>query len=246
MERIHLARLNRYLWEQISGIDVTLENANADSPTFIAPNTATTLEFRLTVEGLGTQSTSTVSVQVVESGTVPVANAGPDQTVIQGTVVELNGTLSSDAVTYQWDQLSGPTVILSDDNTATPSFIFPKQPVSLVFRLTVSGPVGSSTDTVQISTIPDTITATRIEFRTQTAQWRIEGTSSITGPGVTMTIFLGNTNSGTVLAEAEVDALGQWEYRESGTIIQPDASRVVTIQSSSGGILEAVPVTIRR
>ena len=50
----------------------------------------------------------------------PVADAGPDQTVIEGTSVTLDGTASTDPdnspqpLTYQWTQLSGPTVTITD------------------------------------------------------------------------------------------------------------------------------------
>ena len=238
--------IESYMWEQLSGTPVSLENADTSTPTFIAPNTATILEFLLTVEGLGAQSTSTVSVQVVESAPTPIANAGPDQTVLQGAVVLLDGSASSNVVNYLWEQVSGATVLLSNANTANPSFTFPKQIEPLTFRLTVSGPGGSSTDTVQISTVLDTLTVTRTEFRTRDAEWRIEGTSTIVGPGVTITIYIGNNSNGLILAKIEVDTLGQWRYRISGSETQPDASRAVTIQSTSGGLIEAVPINIRR
>ncbi len=238
--------IDSFFWEQVSGTPVTLENANTPTPTFIAPNTATILEFLLTVTGQGGPSTSTVSIQVVESAPTPIANAGSDQTVLQGTVVSLDGSASSNVVNYLWEQISGITVLLSNANTANPSFTFPKQIEPMTFRLTVSGPGGSSTDTVQISTIPNSLTVTQTEFRTRDAEWRIEGTSNIVGPGVTITIFIGNNSNGPILANVEVDTLGQWRYRISGSVTLPDASRVITIQSTSGGILEAVPINIRR
>jgi hypothetical protein len=59
-----------------------------------------------------------------------IANAGPSQTVSQGSLVTLDGTgstPSSDAiiVSYSWVQTSGITVALSGASTATPTFIAP-------------------------------------------------------------------------------------------------------------------------
>lgn len=238
--------ITSYNWSQVSGTPVTLVNSDTAIATFIAPNTATNLVFSLTVAGPDNSSTSQVSVEVIPSAPTPVANAGLDQTVLQGSVVTLDGSASTDAVSYLWEQISGASVQLTNANTSTPSFTFPKQEGTLIFRLTVSGPGGSSTDTVQISTVPDILTATRIEFRTRDAEWRIEGTSNIVGPGVTITIYLGNNTGGLILTEVEVDALGEWRYRISDSETTPDASRAITIQSSSGDILEAVPINIRQ
>ena len=177
---------------------------------------------------------------------LPVPNAGLDQIVSQGSIVTLDGSASTNVETYLWEQISGTTVLLSNANTANPSFTFPIQTESLTFRLTVSGPGGSSTDTVQISSVSNILTVTRTEYRTTDAEWRIEGTSNIAGPGVTITIYLGNNSNGSILAEVEVDPVGKWSYRISGSETQPDATRAVTIQSTSGGILEAVPINIRR
>ncbi|MHC4394231.1 MAG: PKD domain-containing protein [Planctomycetota bacterium] len=70
------------------------------------------------------------SVLVGTYNTSPVANAGPDQTIILlGTTVELNGSLSSDTegdgITYFWTITSpaGSTAELSDPCSATPSFV---------------------------------------------------------------------------------------------------------------------------
>jgi len=86
----------------------------------------------------------------------PVANAGLDQTVNEGQVVNLSGAASTDVegpVTHSWQQTSGPSVTLSSATSATPSFTAP--PVAsetpLTFELTVtdSGDL-TDTDTVVI------------------------------------------------------------------------------------------------
>ena len=77
------------------------------------------------------------------SNQAPTANAGPGQLVYPAVPVTLDGTGSSDpegAVTYSWDQQSGPTVVLSDPTSAQPTFTAPDQAnfSSLVFELTVT------------------------------------------------------------------------------------------------------------
>jgi len=89
----------------------------------------------------------------------PVANAGADQSVDEGTSVTLNGSGSSDpdgdSLTYLWEQTLGTSVTLSNANTATPSFTAPEVGASgetLTFQLTVKDPGGlSATDTVNVT-----------------------------------------------------------------------------------------------
>lgn len=61
-----------YLWSQVSGSNVTLEQANEVNASFVAPNTASTLEFRLTVtDEFGAQSSDNVVITVVAAATPP-------------------------------------------------------------------------------------------------------------------------------------------------------------------------------
>jgi hypothetical protein len=92
----------------------------------------------------------------------PVANAGVNQSVLQGVVVTLNGGASDDpddrpsALTYSWTQTAGPSVTLSGATTATPSFTTPNVAVqtALTFRLTVSDGAASDTDDVTVTVNP--------------------------------------------------------------------------------------------
>ena len=88
----------------------------------------------------------------------PTARAGQDQSVTEGDTVTLEGSGSSDpddaVVRYEWTQLSGPEVTLSDENAVSPTFV--AGPVNgsatVVFQLKVfdSGD-DSDTDTVSIA-----------------------------------------------------------------------------------------------
>lgn len=74
----------------------------------------------------------------------PVANAGQDQTVIAGDIVQLDGSASSDAdkdeLIYQWRQVAGPVVALSDSASVKPTFKTPvvDQKTVITFQLTVN------------------------------------------------------------------------------------------------------------
>jgi hypothetical protein len=85
----------------------------------------------------------------------PVANAGQDQTVAPKSTVTLNGLASSDPdgtiSSYSWTQLSGPTVSISNANTAVASFIAPdldtpqpQTPIAVITPNTLTGLKGST------------------------------------------------------------------------------------------------------
>lgn len=238
--------ISSYQWIQIAGPEVDLVDADTATPSFVAPDNLVTLTFELTVNGEDESSSSdTVNIQIIDTVPAPVANAGPNQTVQQGSTVTLSGTSAGVVSSVFWEQISGSGVQIINPASPTASFIFPKQLETLVFRFTVIGPGGRSTDTVEISTVPDILTVTRAEFRTGDTEWRISGTSNVAGSGVSVTIFIGSTLGGEILAEVEVDALGEWEYRIEPSDAAPDATRAISIQSSSGGTLSNVPINVR-
>lgn len=149
-----------YQWTQTLGPSVTLANATTSQPSFTAPQvpSATTLRFMLqvTTAGGGASSTDTVDVTVLNVDAPPIANAGPDQTVVEGATVQLNGTGSSapagTIVQYQWVQTAGTTVTLSSSASATPSFVAPTTAGTLSFSLTVTDSnAGVATDSVSIA-----------------------------------------------------------------------------------------------
>jgi hypothetical protein len=92
----------------------------------------------------------------VTYNTSPVANAGPDQNAAEGATVNLSGSgfdAEGDPITYQWVQVSGPAVLLSNANVANPTFTVPtglSEDADIVFQLTTSDAKGSTTDTVVI------------------------------------------------------------------------------------------------
>lgn len=92
----------------------------------------------------------------------PTAEAGADQTVVDGESVLLNGTGSTDPdygiSEYQWTQTDGPSVELTEEGFANARFVAPgaDDQTALVFELTVTDIGGlRSTDTVSITVEED-------------------------------------------------------------------------------------------
>jgi hypothetical protein len=128
-----------YLWSQLPGGSiVAISGANTAIPTFTAPTVAPggeTLSFQLTVTANGVSAADTVSVTVVNMNHPPVADAGPDQSVANGTAVAegspvtLHGNnsfdIDNDRFSCAWIQVSGPSVSLAGADSANPTFTAP-------------------------------------------------------------------------------------------------------------------------
>ncbi len=114
---------------------MALTGATTGSPTFIAPHVSAaggTTTFELVVcEGTSSNCSdpNTVNVHITNVNHPPVAEAGPDQTVQEGSPIILDGSASYDPdvepLTYTWLQVFGPPVTLAYPNSATPSFTAP-------------------------------------------------------------------------------------------------------------------------
>ena len=125
-----------YQWTQVAGPSVALGSATTAHSTFAAPNVPAaggTATFELVVcEGTSSNcgDPDTVNVHITDVNHAPVAQAGPDQTVQEGSPVILDGTASYDpdieSLTYTWLQVFGTPVTLAYPNTATPSFTAPQ------------------------------------------------------------------------------------------------------------------------
>ncbi len=156
--------IETFLWSQTSGPAVELSSAMAIAPTFTAPQVSgsgAALVFELqVVDADGISATDTVTINVSNGGTAPISNAGSDQSVPEGTTVVLDASGSSDQfdpeLAFQWRQLSGPAVVLSDPTAVAPTFVAPgiapeDSGIALVFEVAVTNDDGlSATDTVTV------------------------------------------------------------------------------------------------
>src|SRR6188472_4176158 len=159
--------ITSYAWTQVGGPKVTLNGANTDVATFVAPTGASTdLTFELATASAGGLSTAKTQVAVhVQSGAAPVANAGADQNAIVETQITLDGTNSLYATSYAWTQTGGPTVTLNGANMSIASFEMPNSNTPLTFTLTAKAGTTTATDTVVITKKQDIVTIARAEYR---------------------------------------------------------------------------------
>ncbi len=154
-----------YEWTQLSGTPVNLLQTNGVTASFVAPivTVDALLEFELTVSDGELSNTDIVVVEVLDTvdaaSLEPVAKAGPDQTVVEETPVTLDGTTSDGGgsiLSFEWTQVSGPSVLLSQPLTATPTFVAPAvelDPLQLVFELVVTRGDVAAADEVVITVV---------------------------------------------------------------------------------------------
>lgn len=149
-----------YAWSQMAGPSVTLSDANMATARFVAPQVTgdTVFTFRVTVtdnDGASGSATVNVTVRVPDTNVPPTALPGPSYSVNETASVILAGAGSDPDGTiaaYLWTQTAGPTVTLTNANTATASFTAPTVAADtvLTFLLTVTDNQGK-TDSAPMS-----------------------------------------------------------------------------------------------
>jgi hypothetical protein len=171
------------------------------------------------------------SREAVQQNSPPVADAGPDQTVLPGATVTLNGAASSDPdgsiSTHVWSQILGPGVTLSNTRTISPTFIAPAVTATTVLRfsLTVTDNLGTSSpapDTVDITVQPDAteggagtvavsgvITFARVPFASFPATG-LDYAATRQDPARGITVQALNAATSVVLATGSTDGKGRY------------------------------------
>jgi hypothetical protein len=155
--------IDSYVWTQIEGPLVTINNSNKAIASYTSPNSnsVTVLRFRLTVKDNDNASASDEVTHNVESmNMLPVADGGEDQFAPEQTLVTLDGSNSSDSdgtvESYSWIQLQGTSVTLNNSDTPNPSFTTPVATEVLIFELTVTdneGGIGKDQVTVSVAEV---------------------------------------------------------------------------------------------
>ncbi|MCP4768126.1 MAG: hypothetical protein GY875_17880 [Gammaproteobacteria bacterium] len=130
----------------VDGDTYTVE-ITANAPADISIDIAADVAQDATLNG----NTPAVQAIVMFDNLDPIANAGPDQVVNEGSLVTLDGSASSDLppdaiAAYAWTQTGGVAVALSDSSVEMPQFDTPFVigETLLQFELVVTDSVGAS------------------------------------------------------------------------------------------------------
>lgn len=138
-----------FAWTQTAGPTVSLINPSTPNPSFVAPSDPASIAFSLVVTDSFGAPSAPDSVTITIFNQLPIAEAGPDQSVIYFSTVTLDGTASTDPdgdlpLTFLWTQTGGTNVTLDDPNLASPSFTAPGIQGTLTFSLVVTDAWGDS------------------------------------------------------------------------------------------------------
>ncbi|MFW5828758.1 MAG: PKD domain-containing protein, partial [Planctomycetota bacterium] len=144
-----------YDWVQTAGPSVSLDDTSLAQPRFTAAD-AGSYTFELTVSDGTASASDQVQVSVdADYNAPPVAEAGPSRTVSLGSQVLLDGSSSLDPdglpgpISFAWEQVSGPSVVLTGAQQAQAEFNAGSAGV-LLFELTVSDGLAQDVDRIQV------------------------------------------------------------------------------------------------
>src|SRR5262249_57128297 len=111
-----------------TGSLATLSDPTAVQPTFVADRVGTYTVQLIVNDGVIDSAPATVTISTTNSP--PVANAGPNQTVVASTTVHLDGSQSRDVdgdpLTFRWALTTAPAgslAMLSDATAMQPAFV---------------------------------------------------------------------------------------------------------------------------
>ena len=190
------------LWVQTGGPVVVLDAPNELTTTFTLPDISKddTFVFELRVtDDENAVGTDALTIAALALNNHPVAAAAvlPSGSVLEATLVTLDGTASSDPdeddLTFAWSKRAGPDVVLNDDGMGTATFEAPETATSnssetLHFELLVEdGFGGFDSLEVEVEVRPDPLHPAQVIVRVTppTALVRDQGE---TGPTMTVEV----------------------------------------------------------
>ncbi len=150
-----------YRWSFVSlppGSTAALSSTTAVETTFTADVDGTYVASLIVNDGTVDSAADTVTVTAATQNSAPVANAGPDQSVVAGTLVTLDGSASSDAdgdaLSYEWAFVSKPpgsAAALSSATAVHPTFTADRIGSYVISLVVADGTASSAADTVAIA-----------------------------------------------------------------------------------------------
>ena len=156
--------ISSYKWDD-GGAGGSFDNTSIPNPTYTAPmiddcaGTDVTLTLTVT-DNLGATGADDVQVHVANVNHAPAVSAGDDQAVHTGDQVTLSGTASDvdgPLPDVHWEQIDGPTVILSDPSALNTTFTAPDTAATLHLKLVATdacGETASDKIAISVSSIP--------------------------------------------------------------------------------------------
>jgi len=172
----------------------------------------------------------------------PVADAGPNQIGVPAGTITLDGSGSydpdGDALTYSWQQTSGPTVSLSGATAVKPTFTATAGQ-RYTFRLTVTdtGGLQSSANTV-VTTATPTTTGTTPPTVAQIV--RFEANPTAIQPGGQSTLSWSTTGATTV----SISGIGSVTPNGSTTVSPQTTTTYTLTATAADGTSVTAPVTV--
>lgn len=150
-----------YSWRFVSrpaGSSAALQNAETVNPTFTADVEGDFVIELLVGDGELDSGPDTVTVNATNANVKPVADAGADQSVIEGDTVPLDGSASSDpdgdTLTYEWRFVSTPggsAATLSDAAAVAPDFTADLEGTYVLALVVNDGELDSEEDRVTVT-----------------------------------------------------------------------------------------------
>jgi len=168
----------------------------------------------------------------------PIADAGPDQIGVTAGTITLNGSGSYDplglALTYQWQQIAGPSVGLSNATGVTTTFAAAAGQ-TYAFRLTVR-----NTDGLQAS---DSVTVSATSpSQTRITQFTANPAAIQSGQSSTLTWVIENATSASISP-----TVGNVDPRSGSTAVSPTANTTYTLTATgpNGSTTATVSVQVQ-
>ena len=213
-----------YQWKA-DGADITGATSATYTLTAAEIGKVITVTASFTDGGSAQESrTSAATAAVSAANSPPVASAGSNQTVDEGTLVTLDGsgttdpdinpnTGTGDTLTYLWAQTSGTTVTLSDTSAISPTFTAPVRKTAddgeLAFTLTVTdseNETSTATVSISVTNLPPTANAGDDQEVNEGAEVTLDGSGSsgLAGDGRT---YAWTQTSGTTVTLNDTSAI---------------------------------------
>jgi len=157
-----------YLWSLLSdpsSSNSRLDNTTVSNPTFVPDSNGIYILQLVVNDGQVDSSSDTVTINISTPNITPIANAGPDQTVETGQLIQLDGAGSSDAntdpLTYRWSLITVPNSSsnnLISTTARNPTFVPDADGIYVLQLIVNDGQVDSNADTVTITSSTTNIT----------------------------------------------------------------------------------------